>query len=65
MTERGKPRARLMPADWTARRQRLVEAGLITPAKKPRTELRREDIPEIPGVSLTEILMEERRSQDS
>lgn len=64
VTERGKPRARITGADSADRRQRLIDAGLLTPARRPKRTIRLEDIPEIPGLSLSEILMEQRRSRD-
>lgn len=62
VTERGKPRARLVAMnDAAARRQRLIAEGRLTPAKRPKTtKIRLEDIPEVPGVSLSEILREQR-----
>jgi prevent-host-death family protein len=40
ITDRGHPIARLIPIDdQQANRQRLIEAGVITPARRPREPL--------------------------
>lgn len=62
VTERGTPRVRVTAVEAEDHRQRLIDAGILTPAKKPLKELDLSDPPEIPGVNLTEILLEQRRS---
>jgi prevent-host-death family protein len=62
VTERGTPRVRITAVDFEDRWQRLVEAGVITPAKKPWRRIDVSELPEVPGLSLTEILLEQRRS---
>ena len=62
VTERGEPRVRVEAVDADDRWQQLVDAGVIRPPKKPWKELDLSDIPEIPGVDLTEILLDQRRS---
>jgi prevent-host-death family protein len=59
VTERGRPIARLVPVrDRTL--DELIEAGIVTPAKRPKTKLA--GLPKIrPKGSVTEILLEMRR----
>lgn len=37
VTDRGKPVARLVPASGESKLDRLVAAGLVTPARRPQT----------------------------
>lgn len=62
VTERGTPRVIVTGAGAQGTRERLIEAGVLTPARKPISELDLSDPPEIPGVDLTEFLLEQRRS---
>jgi prevent-host-death family protein len=62
VTERGRPRVVVSAVEAEDHRQRLIEAGILTPAKKPWKPIDVSELPEIPGLSLTEILMEQRRS---
>ena len=62
VTDRGKPVARLAPITARGRREQLIAEGRLTPARKPRTPIDRSTLPKLPaGVSLTDILIEERR----
>ena len=62
VTERGRPRVRLTGVDARTTRERLIEEGLITPAKKPRRRIDVESLPRMKEGTLTEILLDQRRS---
>ena len=62
VTERGRPRARVTGVDARTTRDRLIEDGLITPAKKPKREIDVKSLPRMKEGTLTEILLEQRRS---
>ena len=62
VTERGKPVARLTAVDAQSRLEELIAQGRVTPASKPRTPIDRSKLPLMPpGVSLSDIAIEERR----
>ena len=58
ITEHGKPIARLVGPDYTSARQRLIDAGILTPAK-----VRDRWVPKPVRArgSVTEILLQQRR----
>ena len=58
ITDRGKPVARLVPADGESKFDRLVREGVITPARsKKRTIAKPIDVP---GVRLSDLIDEGR-----
>jgi prevent-host-death family protein len=63
VTERGRPRARVTGIDVRTTRERLIEEGLITPPTKPKGEIDVESLPRMKEGTLTEILLEQRRSR--
>jgi prevent-host-death family protein len=62
VTERGRPRARLTGADQRTTRERLIAEGLITPPTKPKSRIDIESLPRMKSGSLTDIVLEQRRS---
>jgi prevent-host-death family protein len=61
VTERGKPVARITPAAWEQTLERLIAEGTVTPASRPRTPIRPDEIVEVRG-SVTDLLLEDRRA---
>jgi prevent-host-death family protein len=59
VTEHGKPVARLVPVAGERKIDRLRRQGLIRPARKPKGPL--PEPLEVPGLSLSEIIIEQRR----
>ena len=59
VTERGRPIARLIGASRSTRMQEMIDAGLITPAKRPKEPIKG------PGLkvraSVSELVSEQRR----
>ena len=62
VTERGKPIARITPAGYAETWNRLIEEGVITPPTKSREPIDVEKLPRLREGTLTEILLEQRRS---
>jgi prevent-host-death family protein len=62
VTERGKPIARLTSTEEDRAYERLVAEGVITPAKRPRQPIDFEGLPRLGHPTLTDILLEQRRS---
>ena len=62
VTERGKPHARVTGVDRKTTRQRLIEEGVITPPTEPKRRIDIESLPRMRKGTLTEILLEQRRS---
>jgi prevent-host-death family protein len=62
VTERGRPRARITPLGWEERRRQLIEQGVISPARTPKMPIDLDDLPEIRGGSLSDIVIEQRRA---
>ena len=61
VTQHGKPIARLCPvAPETDRRQELIDAGVIVPAKRPR-RLPHKQVALSPGPSLARLIDQQRR----
>lgn len=59
VTEHGKPVARLVPLQGERKIDRLIREGVVIPARR-RTGARPKPI-EVPGLSLSEIVIEQRR----
>jgi len=61
ITERGKPVARLQgPSNL----ERLIAEGLVTPARKPKTPIRRDRLIKLDGPpSLSDVIIEDRRRE--
>jgi prevent-host-death family protein len=62
VTERGKPIARLSSTEEDAAWERLVAEGLITPPKRAREPIDFKGLPRLGHPTLTDILLEQRRS---
>jgi prevent-host-death family protein len=62
VTERGKPVARITAAGYRETWDRLIEEGVITRATKPREPIDVDKLPRLKEGTLTEILIEQRRS---
>ena len=62
VTERGRPRARITPLGWEERRRRLIEQGLISPAREPKVPIDVEDLPEMRRGTVSDIVIEQRRA---
>lgn len=60
VTRRGRPHVRIRPPGPSTL-ERLIEEGVVTPAKRPKRPIRLEDIPEVPGPGLSQIVIEQRR----
>ena len=60
VTERGKPVARLIPARGLSTYERLVAAGVITPARRPKRPSAEHPTIEALG-SVSDIVLEQRR----
>jgi prevent-host-death family protein len=64
VTERGRPIARIVAADADEAFERLVRAGIITPAKRSKRPIDLEGLPRLRGrPTLSDILIEQRRSR--
>lgn len=64
VTQRGRPIARLTAVGWDARRQQLMREGLIAPARLPKEPIDVESLPGMRRGSISDIVIEERRSRD-
>jgi prevent-host-death family protein len=60
VTDRGRPRARLIGAEQTTTLDRLIAEGVVTPPKRPKGSRPLPDPIPVRG-SVTELLLEERR----
>jgi prevent-host-death family protein len=60
ITERGKPVARLTPVEESPALERLIAKGLVTPARSPKTKIRRNDLIKTKG-SVSDLVKEQRR----
>lgn len=58
VTEHGKPVARLVPMNGERKIDKLIRAGIVTPARRPKDPL--PEPLEVPGVALSEIVIEQR-----
>jgi prevent-host-death family protein len=62
--ERGKPIARLTPVEeQRTTLERLIEEGLVTPPREPKTPIDLESLPRMRGGTLSELVIEQRRSR--
>lgn len=59
VTDHGKPVARLVPVDCERKIDRLIREGVVRPARKPKGP--RPEPVKVPGLSLSEIVLEQRR----
>jgi prevent-host-death family protein len=60
VTQRGRPLARLTGLDGRTTRQRLVDEGLVTPARRPKRPIDLNDLVPVRG-SVTELLLQDRK----
>lgn len=60
ITDRGKPVARLTRVDESPALDRLIAKGLVTPARQPKTKIRRSDLIKIKG-GVSDLVKEQRR----
>jgi prevent-host-death family protein len=60
ITDRGRPVARLTPTSGRARLDRLIDEGIVTPAKRPRRPLPPPTI-RLRGITVEELVAEQRR----
>ncbi|MFN2587298.1 MAG: type II toxin-antitoxin system Phd/YefM family antitoxin [Actinomycetota bacterium] len=60
ITERGRPVARLTHVDESPALERLIAKGLVTPARSPKTKIRRSDLIKTKG-SVSDLVKEQRR----
>jgi len=58
VTEHGKPVAKLVPLNGERKIDRLIREGVVRPARRPKDPL--PEPLDIPGVSLSEIVIEQR-----
>ena len=65
VTERGRPVARLSAVGARSRLEELIAQGRVTAAKASRTPIERDKLPKMPpGKTLSDYVLEERRSRD-
>ena len=60
ITDRGKPVARLTRVDDSPALERLIAKGLVTPARQPKTKIRRTDLVRTKG-SISDLVKDQRR----
>jgi prevent-host-death family protein len=60
ITERGKPVARLTHVEESPALERLIAKGIVTPARNPKTKIRRSDLVKTKG-SVSDLVKEQRR----
>ena len=60
ITERGKPVARLTRVEESPALERLIAKGIVTPARHPKTRIRRGDLIKTKG-SVSDLVKEQRR----
>jgi prevent-host-death family protein len=60
ITERGKPVARLTRIDESPALERLIEKGIVTPARQPKTRIRPSDLVKTKG-AISDLVKEQRR----
>jgi prevent-host-death family protein len=60
ITERGKPVARLTHVEESPALERLIAKGIVTPARNPKTKIRRSDLIKTKG-SVSDLVKEQRR----
>lgn len=60
ITDRGKPVARLTLVEESPALERLIAKGIVTPARRPKTKIRRSDLIKTKG-SVSDLVKEQRR----
>ena len=60
ITERGRPVARLTHVEESPALERLIAKGIVTPARRPKTKIRRKDLIKTQG-SVSDLVKEQRR----
>ena len=60
ITERGKPVARLTHVEESPALERLIAKGIVTPARNPKTKIRRNDLIKTKG-TVSDLVKEQRR----
>lgn len=66
VTDRGAPVARLTPVEaGETTRQRLIDEGLLTPARRPKTPVDLESLPRMRSGTLSDIVIEQRGRRPS
>lgn len=60
ITERGRPVARLTHVEESSALERLIAKGIVTPARSPKTKIRRKDLIKTKG-SVSDLVKEQRR----
>lgn len=60
ITERGKPVARLTRVEESPALERLIAKGIVTPARHPKTKIRRGDLIKTKG-GVSDLVKEQRR----
>ncbi len=60
ITERGKPVARLTRVEESPALERLIEKGIVTPARHPKTKIRRSELVKTKG-GISDLVKEQRR----
>ena len=60
ITERGKPVARLTHVEESPALERLIAKGIVTPARNPKTKIRRNDLIKTKG-SVSDLVKDQRR----
>jgi prevent-host-death family protein len=64
VTDRGTPVARLTPVErGQTTLEQLIEEGLVTPARLPKTPIDLESLPRLRSGTLSDIVIEQRRSR--
>jgi len=60
ITERGKPVARLSRVEQSPALERLIEKGIVTPARNPKTKIQRRDLVKTKG-EISDLVKQQRR----
>jgi prevent-host-death family protein len=60
ITERGKPVARLSRVEQSPALERLIEKGIVTPARNPKTKIHRRDLVKTKG-GISDLVKQQRR----
>lgn len=60
ITERGKPVARLSRVEQSPALERLIEKGIVTPARNPKTKIQRRDLVKTKG-GISDLVKQQRR----
>ena len=63
ITERGQPVARIVGYDRKSKLQELIDAGIVTPARRPKQPIDTSKLVRPnPGKTISDILIDQRRS---